>query len=187
MKAYLKSLDDTNKEVELTVGKTTLGRGVLLNCSDKKVSRNHAFIEVTNDGEIHLTSQHVNPCFYYSMDSNSTPKIIKKDVSQKLSDGDVFSLLANAYKYQIVIDSDNKVNNESNSSEDKREEKSINGENEKNETQKNESNDNKSESKKVEEFGDEDTKDNDSVASDVKKNDKKVSEEKNKKKVKDIE
>ena len=33
MKAYLKSLDDNSKEVELTVGRTTLGRGALLNVS----------------------------------------------------------------------------------------------------------------------------------------------------------
>ncbi|GFS89833.1 uncharacterized protein TNCV_4839291 [Trichonephila clavipes] len=51
----LKPLDDGQKAVEIPLGKTTIGRGPLLGCSDKKVSRNHAVLEVTNKGEVYLT------------------------------------------------------------------------------------------------------------------------------------
>ncbi|OTF70597.1 hypothetical protein BLA29_010327 [Euroglyphus maynei] len=57
MRIYLKTLSsDSCKEVDLPVGSTTLGRGQLLDCTDKKVSRTHAAIEVTNSGEVILTS-----------------------------------------------------------------------------------------------------------------------------------
>jgi len=136
MRAVLKSLDDGHKEVELPVGKTVLGRGALLDCVDKKVSRNHATIELTDSGDILLTSQHVNPCFYYSSDASSTPKVLKKDITQELNDGDIFSLLASSYKYQVIVESGNRsAKSESNDSkkldEKSDEESPVNGESDK--------------------------------------------------------
>jgi len=168
----------TKKEVEIPKGKTTLGRGPFLDCADKKVSRNHATIEMTDSGDILLTSQHVNPCYYFATDANSTPQILKKDSTQKLTNGDIFSLMASAYKYQVIIEDGSVTNNDVdiNKSDDKIDESSCNGETLKGKDSKDI--DTKPDAKKNDE--DDDTKDNDSIASDVKKNDKKVHDEKEK-------
>nr|XP_042912563.1 aprataxin and PNK-like factor [Parasteatoda tepidariorum] len=98
----LKPLDDGQKAVEIPKGKTVIGRGPLLGCSDKKVSRNHAVLEVTNKDEVFLTPTHVNPCFYQPT-ADSPGQILKKDVPCKLENGDSFSLLPRAYRYQLNI------------------------------------------------------------------------------------
>ncbi|KAI7690417.1 hypothetical protein SSS_03764 [Sarcoptes scabiei] len=104
MKIYLKTLSDESKNVEFAVGKHTLGRGPLLDCTDKKVSRTHASIEITKNGEVIITSLHVNPTFYFGQDSESSPKLIKKDNSLTLSNGDIFGFQAQQYKYQVIIE-----------------------------------------------------------------------------------
>ncbi|GIY84597.1 aprataxin and PNK-like factor [Caerostris extrusa] len=98
----LKPLDDGQKPVEIPLGKTTIGRGPLLGCSDKKVSRNHAVLEVTSKGEVFLTPTHVNPCFYQPTADNPG-QILQKDIPHKLRNGDSFSLLPRAYRYQVIV------------------------------------------------------------------------------------
>ncbi|RWS25684.1 Aprataxin and PNK-like factor, partial [Leptotrombidium deliense] len=96
-------------------------------CSDKKVSRNHAVLELKDSGEITLTSIHVNPCFY-SSDPESSPKILKKDKTQKLIAGDIFSLLPNSYRYQIVIkDEENDEDKQGHTNDVKADDSSCNG------------------------------------------------------------
>lgn len=101
-KITLKPLDDGQKSVDIPVGKTTIGRGPFLGCGDKKVSRNHAVLEVTEKGEVFLTPTHVNPCFYQPT-AESPGTILKKDKRHKLENGDSFSLLPRAFRYQVVV------------------------------------------------------------------------------------
>ncbi|CAL1278329.1 unnamed protein product [Larinioides sclopetarius] len=103
----LKPLDDGQKAVEIPLGKTTIGRGPFLGCIDKKVSRNHAVLEVTSKGEVYLTPTHVNPCFYQPT-ADSPGQILKKDTPHKLENGDSFSLLPRAYRYQLIVVEDPK-------------------------------------------------------------------------------
>ncbi|XP_055940852.1 aprataxin and PNK-like factor [Argiope bruennichi] len=108
----LKPLDDGQKAVEIPLGKTTIGRGPFLGCIDKKVSRNHAVLEVTSKGEVYLTPTHVNPCFYQPT-ADSPGQILKKDTPHKLENGDSFSLLPRAYRYQLIVVEDPKKQQES--------------------------------------------------------------------------
>ncbi|KAI1284851.1 Aprataxin and PNK-like factor [Halotydeus destructor] len=103
VKVTLKGVDPDSPVVDVPPGRTTLGRGPFLNCADKKVSRSHAILELTDSGEMFLISTHVNPCFYFQGKDDANPKTIKKDKSQKLNNGDVFSLLPGAYKYEVTI------------------------------------------------------------------------------------
>ncbi|XP_054711154.1 aprataxin and PNK-like factor [Uloborus diversus] len=107
-KITLKPLDDGQKAVDIPVGKTTIGRGPFLGCTDKKVSRNHAVLEVTNKGEVFLTPTHVNPCFYQPT-ADSPGQILKKDTPHKLENGDSFSLLPRAFRYQLIVVGDSAI------------------------------------------------------------------------------
>ncbi|XP_064483702.1 aprataxin and PNK-like factor [Ornithodoros turicata] len=101
-KVTLRPVMGGQKVVELKTGKTIIGRGPLLECSDKKVSRNHAILEVLQDGEVLITPTHVNPCFYQAQ-GNGPSKVLKKDKQHTLSSGDSISLLPNNYKYIIEV------------------------------------------------------------------------------------
>uniref|UniRef100_A0A131YB12 Aprataxin and PNK-like factor n=1 Tax=Rhipicephalus appendiculatus TaxID=34631 RepID=A0A131YB12_RHIAP len=101
-KILLKPVEGGQKSVELKIGKTIIGRGPLLECSDKKVSRNHAVLEVTEDGEVFLTPTHVNPCFYQAQGKGPS-KVMKKDKQQLLQSGDSIALLPNSYKYIVEV------------------------------------------------------------------------------------
>lgn len=101
-KVFLKPVEGGQKVVELKTGKTIIGRGPLLECSDKKVSRNHAVLEVTCDGEVILTPTHVNPCFYQAQ-GKGPPRVMKKDKQHVLVSGDSIALLPSSYKYIVEV------------------------------------------------------------------------------------
>lgn len=101
-KVVLRPVEGPQKPVELKIGKTIIGRGPLLECSDKKVSRNHAILEVTADGEVILTPTHVNPCFYQSQNRGPS-RVMKKDKQHVLASGDSISLLPTSYKYIVEV------------------------------------------------------------------------------------
>lgn len=134
VKVLLKPLDEGLRTVEIPQGKTILGRGPFLNCADKKVSRNHAVLELKESGELSLTSIHVNPCFYTqanSTDTDGNPKVLKQHKTLQLSPGDVFSLLPQSYKYKVVVseseDSETPENIEPECIKDEKELESCNG------------------------------------------------------------
>ncbi|XP_018495552.1 aprataxin and PNK-like factor [Galendromus occidentalis] len=99
----LQPVEGSQKSVEIKVGRTIIGRGPLLECADKKVSRNHAVIEVRESGDIYLTPTHVNPCFYLPNDSNKGFEVLKKDCPQLIHNGDSFSLLPNGFRYRVSV------------------------------------------------------------------------------------
>ncbi|KAJ8964411.1 hypothetical protein NQ317_015849 [Molorchus minor] len=100
------NLDSPNNVVStFPEGKHVIGRGAILNCHDKRVSRKHALITIEND-VVMIKAVHVNPCFYKSVSENSI-KILSKDSSTVLSDGDQFALLADSFWFQVKIKENN--------------------------------------------------------------------------------
>ncbi|XP_022700675.1 uncharacterized protein LOC111267008, partial [Varroa jacobsoni] len=99
----LQPVEGAQKRVDIKVGKTIIGRGPLLECADKKVSRNHALLEVQENGDVFLTPTHVNPCFFLPNDSKGGFEVLKKDCPQRIRDGDSFSLLPNSFRYRVII------------------------------------------------------------------------------------
>lgn len=89
-------------KVRLPVGTHILGRGTFLEsleCDDKRVSRKHGKLDVTED-TVTLTSLHHNPCFFIKKE------MIKSEVLQltsvDLSNGDKFGLLPDSYWYELL-------------------------------------------------------------------------------------
>jgi len=126
----LQPVEDERKVVHIKVGKTVIGRGPMLECSDKKVSRNHAQLEVCENGDIFLTPTHVNPCFYLPNNSNTGYEVLKKDCPQRIKHGDSFSLLPNSFRYRVVVSdvSESELQEESSKKDIKKDEPIINGE-----------------------------------------------------------
>jgi hypothetical protein len=86
------------------VGAHILGRGAL-QCNDKRISRNHATIEVTAS-EVKLTANHINPCFLKIADSK-TLTVLRKDSAAQLNDGDTFAFLPDDFWFKIRTVEDN--------------------------------------------------------------------------------
>lgn len=86
---------DAKHEVEIPVGETIIGRGPVMQCTDKRVSRTYAQIKVSEDGTVELTSTSLNPCYY------NDEKVITKSSSVELKIGDRFSFLPNSYCYCV--------------------------------------------------------------------------------------
>ncbi|XP_049946167.1 aprataxin and PNK-like factor [Schistocerca serialis cubense] len=92
---------DAKHEVDIPVGETIIGRGPVMQCTDKRVSRTHAQIKVSEDGKIELTSTSLNPCYY------NDEKVIMKSSSVELKIGDRFSFLPDSYCYCVKVSSPN--------------------------------------------------------------------------------
>ncbi|XP_049884686.1 aprataxin and PNK-like factor isoform X2 [Pectinophora gossypiella] len=86
-------------KIVLPSGKHLMGRGKLLECDDKRVSRKHGEIEVNNDA-ISIKALHQNPCFYIKKSSEEIV-ILKLNCVVSLYNGDKFGLLPNSYWYEI--------------------------------------------------------------------------------------
>lgn len=109
---------------------------------------------------------HVNPC-YFSTESDETAKVLKQNKTQKLSQGDIFSLLPNGYRFQVEFsDSDGSEAQPKNDIKSDKEPESCNGDSVKDSSKV--SNNAASSEVKVD---DEDTKD-----TEIKKSDEKPSE-----------
>jgi hypothetical protein len=86
------------------VGTHILGRGTL-QCNDKRISTNHATIEVTVS-EVKLTANDINPCFLKIADSK-TVTVLRKDSAAQLNDGDTFAFLQDDFWFKIRTVEDN--------------------------------------------------------------------------------
>ncbi|CAL1545789.1 unnamed protein product [Lymnaea stagnalis] len=78
---------------------TVIGRGQFLQVTDKRVSRSHALLEVS-DGKLFITPTHTNPCFLRTTTSKEQ-KTLTRDVKQLLEDGDEFGLLPDQLFYRV--------------------------------------------------------------------------------------
>jgi len=100
--AIYKLDSDEDPVSTLEAGEHIFGRGSLLKCDDRRVSRKHGVITVT-DVAARITSTHQNPCFYQSVHS-STITILPKDSPVDISDGDKFALLADQFWFRIKVE-----------------------------------------------------------------------------------
>ncbi|KAK5647514.1 hypothetical protein RI129_002406 [Pyrocoelia pectoralis] len=95
---------DDNPISTLKLGEHILGRGALLECDDRRVSRNHGVITIA-DNKASITSTHQNPCFYIFANSKAIT-ILPKDSPVDISDGDKFALLADQFWFKIKLKRD---------------------------------------------------------------------------------
>lgn len=90
-----------HQSITLPNGSTDLGRGELTGVHEKALSRQQ--LTVTVDDETHelvLVRKGLNAAFY-TRGGVGESKELEKDKMQVLENGDVFSLLANLYKYRV--------------------------------------------------------------------------------------
>ncbi|XP_074662634.1 uncharacterized protein LOC141915121 isoform X2 [Tubulanus polymorphus] len=98
----LKPLDGVDQPINVSLGKTTIGRGPYLRVPDKKVSRQHACLEVEEGGKLKLTPIHTNPCYFRKLGNTSDQVTLPINVPIDLCDGDVFGLLPDQYFFKVV-------------------------------------------------------------------------------------
>ncbi|RXG56821.1 Aprataxin and PNK-like factor [Armadillidium vulgare] len=104
LKSINRNLDSTSvssfKSFEVKIDlPITLGRGPVIKCPDKKISRNHVIIDWDDEGVL-LTSIHVKPTFIVI---NGEEKSLTQGQSEVLKNGDRFGLLQDNYWYKVVI------------------------------------------------------------------------------------
>lgn len=104
-------LFDCEKQVDIPVAstETVIGRDSILQCDDKRISRQHGIIR--HDGEltggsssteertIQITSTHANPIFLRTADQ--VLNILTKDLTATLRHGEKFALLPDQYWFEV--------------------------------------------------------------------------------------
>jgi aprataxin and PNK-like factor len=85
------SKEGLKKEIT-SPGEYTIGRGPLLEITDKRVSRKHAILKIEEDGTVKFCLRHDNPCYHKPAKSNDFIQL-KCDTWQELTDDDQISLL----------------------------------------------------------------------------------------------
>lgn len=96
-----KNVEERN-DLEVPVSlPAVLGRGALLKCAEKKVSRRHAYLDWDDDGVL-ITSVHQNPTYVVA---NGQEKELTEGDSTLLSHGDRFGLMKTTFWFKILIPS----------------------------------------------------------------------------------
>lgn len=97
-------LYDCEKMVNIAIAspETVIGRDSILQCDDKRISRQHGIIK--HDGEqvertIQITSTHTNPIFLRTDDQ--VLNILTKDLTATLRHGEKFALLPDQYWFEV--------------------------------------------------------------------------------------
>lgn len=97
-------LYDCEKEVDIAIAspETVIGRDSILQCDDKRISRQHGIIK--HDGDevertIQITSTHTNPIFLRTEDQ--VLNILTKDLTATLRHGEKFALLPDQYWFEV--------------------------------------------------------------------------------------
>ncbi|XP_059050714.1 aprataxin and PNK-like factor isoform X2 [Achroia grisella] len=90
-------------KIQLEIGTHLIGRGKFLNCDDKRVSRNHGELQVSEDTVI-IKALHQNPCFYLKKDKEGTQntEILRQNCSVALNNGDKFGMLPDSCWYEVL-------------------------------------------------------------------------------------
>ncbi|OWR54720.1 hypothetical protein KGM_212378 [Danaus plexippus plexippus] len=88
-------------KINLPKGEHVFGRGKLLDCNDKRISREHGQIIVSDDS-LTIKSLHLNPCFFQKKQSTQT-EILKLNNTTVLNNGDRFGLLPDSYWFEILV------------------------------------------------------------------------------------
>ncbi|CAG0918433.1 unnamed protein product [Notodromas monacha] len=103
MRALMKRIDASGDSIEIPFGVTILGRGHLLNCMDKSISRHHAEITfIPDEGSVILKSTHSKPCFVWKA-SAETPESIVAPEEVRLDNEFRFAFHPNSFIYAVTI------------------------------------------------------------------------------------
>ncbi|KAL9953010.1 hypothetical protein ACROYT_G040357 [Oculina patagonica] len=102
MATFLLRPQNGGKDITIPAGKTTIGRGPFLGVSDKRVSRSHAVLELT-DGKLTVLPLHTNPTFYKATEKEKFVSL-KKDETKCLSNGNVISLLPDSLCFVVICE-----------------------------------------------------------------------------------
>ncbi|XP_077342065.1 aprataxin and PNK-like factor isoform X2 [Lithobates pipiens] len=100
MECYQLEETESRAKYSIPQGETMIGRGAFLGVADKRVSRNHAVLEVVDD-KLRIKPIHVNPCFYQAS-NNNTFIPLKRDEWFWLHSGDCISLLPDKYSFRVI-------------------------------------------------------------------------------------
>ncbi|XP_055635830.1 aprataxin and PNK-like factor isoform X2 [Toxorhynchites rutilus septentrionalis] len=96
-------LHDCDKQIDIHIpaAETIIGRDSILQCDDKRISRQHGIIRLATEetGSIQITSTHSNPIFIRTEDS--VLNILSKDLTATLRQGEKFALLPDQYWYEV--------------------------------------------------------------------------------------
>ncbi|XP_053698223.1 aprataxin and PNK-like factor isoform X2 [Sabethes cyaneus] len=96
-------LHDCEKQVDIIIpnAETVIGRDSILQCNDKRISRQHGIIKLS-DGEapcVEITSTHSNPIFIRTEDN--VLNILTKDLTATLRQGEKFALLPDQFWFEV--------------------------------------------------------------------------------------
>ncbi|XP_015778992.1 PREDICTED: aprataxin and PNK-like factor [Acropora digitifera] len=108
------------KDIAIPCGKTTIGRGPFLGVTDKRVSRSHAEVQLS-DGKLTILPLHVNPTFHKT-GVNKKFVALKKNESYVLHKGDAISLLPDDICFTVILEecaSDSDMTKKTNNAENK--------------------------------------------------------------------
>ncbi|XP_067031216.1 aprataxin and PNK-like factor [Acropora muricata] len=108
------------KDIAIPCGKTTIGRGPFLGVTDKRVSRSHAEVQLS-DGKLTILPLHVNPTFHKT-GVNKKFVALKKNESHALHKGDAISLLPDDICFTVILEecvSDSDMTKKTNNAENK--------------------------------------------------------------------
>ncbi|CAM4755284.1 unnamed protein product [Rotaria magnacalcarata] len=94
-------LDKGNRLILDDTTVITIGRTPNIGCTDKKISRNHAELNIKPNGTLWIKPIHHNPTFYRTKTNQLTT--LTKDQEFQLNDNDEIGLLPNEYFYRISI------------------------------------------------------------------------------------
>lgn len=118
-------INQSNFKIPLTLP-AILGRGSLLKCGERKLSRRHACLD-WDDDDLQITSTHQNPTYVVV---GGEEKELKNGDSAQLSHGDKFGLMQNGFWFRLNLSSVNaeKDKSPSDTSADKNSSKDVDGE-----------------------------------------------------------
>ncbi|XP_063535481.1 aprataxin and PNK-like factor isoform X2 [Cydia strobilella] len=91
--------EEPNK-IQLPLGTHLIGRGKFLDCEDKRISRNHGHLIITETSVV-IEALHQNPCFFTKKGSEEK-QVLKKSFKEILENGDRFGLLPGSYWYEVL-------------------------------------------------------------------------------------
>lgn len=97
---------EKNVDINIPTAETIIGRDSILQCDDKRISRQHGIIklEAEQADRIQITSTHTNPIFIRTEDN--VLNILTKDLTATLRHGEKFALLPDQYWYEVRFRTD---------------------------------------------------------------------------------
>nr|CAD7430951.1 unnamed protein product [Timema monikensis] len=73
-----------------------------MQCNEKRISRKHGLLKLTQDGSLILEAMHTNPCFHKNRNTSLEVPLFKGQ-TVKLKTGDQFGLLQDSFWYRVLV------------------------------------------------------------------------------------